>query len=176
MWAPFSEHNAERRQSVGAPLVGALRRAKRKRQSVGAPLVGALRRAAKTRQSVGAPLVGALRRAKRLELCKSLCAIANSIRLWRLEAGFLAEKRRQLVGAPPVGALRGLLWRPNLDAISLVWMLDCFSAGEPYGTIPGSSFVRKRLAASLLTFHRTARGYVAAVRLKYFDSGISVWV
>ena len=43
-------------------------------------------------------------------------------------------------------------------------MLDCFSAGKPYGTILGSSFVRKRLAAGLLTFQRTVGGYAAAVR------------
>ena len=37
----------------------------------------------------------------------------SALRLWQLEAGFLAGKRRQLVGAPLVGALRRLFWRPN---------------------------------------------------------------
>ena len=35
MWAPFPGPNAERRQSVGAPLVGALRRAKRREKTIG---------------------------------------------------------------------------------------------------------------------------------------------
>ena len=35
MWVPFAGPNAERRQSVGAPLVGALRRAKRREKTIG---------------------------------------------------------------------------------------------------------------------------------------------
>ena len=35
MWVPFSRQNAERRQSVGAPLVGALPRAKRREKTIG---------------------------------------------------------------------------------------------------------------------------------------------
>ena len=38
--------------------------------------------------------------------------------MWVPFSGHNAQ-RRQSVGAPLVGALRGLLWRPNLDAIAL---------------------------------------------------------
>ena len=85
MWVPFPGHTAERRQSVGAPLVGALPRAYRREKTIGrgtpcgCPPQGITPRSghplwvpspghtAERRQSVGAPLVGALPRAKRRE-------------------------------------------------------------------------------------------------------------
>ena len=57
--------------------------------------------------------MGALRRAKRREK-----TIGRGTPLCVPFPGPNAE-RRQTVGAPLVGALRGLLWRPNLDAIAL---------------------------------------------------------
>ena len=130
MWAPSPGQNAERRQSVGAPLVGALPRAKRREKTIGrgAPCgcppqvkrrektigrVPSPGQNAERRQSVGAPLVGALPRSKRREK-----TIRRGTPCGRPPQGQNAE-RRQSVGAPLVGALRGLLWRPNLDAIAL---------------------------------------------------------
>ena len=78
LWVPFPGPNAERSQSAGAPLVGALRRAITPREATpcgcpskedkGHPLwVPFAGHTAERSQSVGAPLVGALLRAKNRE-------------------------------------------------------------------------------------------------------------